>query len=123
MVLVLCGLIYYFAFGVIKATYLIPMKVELSDSLGMSGDRDKLDFGRIRPEGWSMKSIDLHNAEDYPVQVILTPEGNISPYLVMPWNYLWLNASQNLTVDIWVQTPPDIPHGIYTGRLRVIMRR
>ncbi len=114
---------YYFAFGVIKASYTIPMMIEVSHRLGIAGDTDILNFGAVQPGGWSKKTLVLTNNKRHPLQVIMTPTGNISPYIVFSENFFRLNASSTMTVGVWVQTPKNISYGKYDGRLNIIMKR
>ena len=123
LVLLLAGLLYYFAFGVIKASYSIPMVIEVSSKLGIAGDTGVLNFGVVQPGGWSKKTLVLANNRAYPLEVIMTPSGNISPYIVFSENFFLLNASGTRTVGVWVQTPVTIRYGQYDGRLNIIMKR
>jgi len=123
LVLVIGGFLYYFAFGIIEASYSIPMMIEVSNKLGIAGDTDVLNFGAVQPSGWSKKTLVLTNNATHPLTVIMTPTGNISPYIVFPENFFQLNATTTRTIDVWVQTPENISYGRYDGRLNIIIKR
>ncbi len=120
----LCALLlYFFAFGIVRAGYHLPMDVEISGKLGINGDSDALHFGSVQPGGWAKKSIILSNNNTYILRVALSGTGNITPYLVFPENNFMLKSNETKTLDLWVQTPDTIGYGRYVGDLRVIMKR
>lgn len=115
--------LYYFAFGIIVASYRIPVDFEVSYKTGITGDTDALHFGVVRQGSWSKKSIIISNRNPFPVQVVMIPYGNVSPYIVLPENYFYINTSVNRSVDVWVQTSETIPHGMYVGDLQIILKK
>lgn len=125
-VLIAVAMIFYFI-----GSYLIvgvkvePMKGSLSErNLFFEVDKKNVTFGDV-PLGYQMdRRTDVNNEFDFPVKVYLYSSGEMSKFVKILPNRLYLNPGETKKINIYFQhNTLNERLGKYEGKLIVVTRR
>lgn len=101
----------------------IEMDVKVGAKIGINVDSDKLWFGMTNPGGSATRQIFIGNEHDFPIKVLFVPLGQLKDYIGVSDNPALLQPGENKEVSVTVEIPKEMPHGNYTGIMRVVFTK
>ncbi len=87
-----------------------------SDSGGFDLNNSALTFGKVTLGGSSTRSLKIFNDYEFPISVVVSKEGNISPYLFLE-KKIRIQPNETRIYGISVIAPSDAKLGFYSGKI------
>jgi hypothetical protein len=128
LIFLLCILILVLIFDLFNSFLIIDekelyTKVVVSDHAGFDLDNTILAFGMTQPGKSISRSIYLENNFDFPVNVNLRVEGEISDFLIIPENDFIIISKEKKKLNFVVIPKKDTPFGEYDGIIKIIFKK
>lgn len=100
----------------------IEMKVRVGNYTGVDVNTTALAFGTLYGGGTSNRTLIITNADNYDKVALIGAGGEMAGFVYFI-NETRVPAGMNATVNIWAQPPADAEPRLYTGMLKVFLRR
>ncbi len=110
-----------FSYYKIKASITIPMKIIVSEKIGLTTETEILHFGQARPGDSGIRSIEIKNLNKVPVTAYFLTQGDIKNWVKKEPIYLNKQESKNITIS--AKIPENAGFGEYTGVLKIVFKR
>ena len=114
--------IFYVAY-IVEEIRILPADVEVAGSYGFNLDADMLHFGKTVSGGLGMRGFVVENMKDYPIEVVITREGEIAAWLLVPAPVFVLEPHAKKIVSAKIFVPKGTEHGHYRGNLRIVLKK
>jgi uncharacterized membrane protein len=105
----------------IQSTITIPMKIEVSDKIGLTTETEILNFGKARPGDDGIRRVEIKNPDNSPVTAYFFPQGDLKNWVKKEPIYLNKHESKNVTIS--AKIPANTEFGVYEGVLKVVFKR
>ncbi len=123
LLILLGGLMVYFAGGTPEETKIVPMELQVGNRVAFNLDPDALRFGSTTPGGGAERILEVKNQKPYPIRVEIYASGNISMWLRAFDNRFPLEPFSARNITLNVDIPGGAAHGNYTGTLLLVSLR
>ena len=90
-----------------------------NSKLGISGDNDKLDFGRVPKSSIVRKFLSISNTHKMPSMIYIRSTGNISDYISAKDNETFIETNSTKEIEIAFNAKEE---GSYEGKLYIISK-
>jgi len=119
---VMLTVIYYFGIVLIEVEE-FDMDILIGDNVGFNTNTDALHFGTVYAGGRSTRSINVHNQNDFPIEVVIKMEGEVSDWILIANNNIILEPGSNTSIKFTADTPADVKKGAYQGKAKILIKR
>ncbi|MFC1691776.1 hypothetical protein ACFL0W_06370 [Nanoarchaeota archaeon] len=113
----------FYAFYVIDLVRIIPMDLEVTDYIGVTGDTDALHFGATRPGGGATRFIILSNPKDCHVSVHLEFSGELGKRAkTLDYDFI-LAPNESRKIAVQVSATSAEVGSKYYGELKIVYKK
>lgn len=109
---------YYF-----QGSQTIIMQFEVSEKLAFNTDTDALYFGKGMPGTQTKRDLLVNNTFEYPINVLIKIEGDISQFASVSKNDFIMQAGENTVVTYYIKSKPETEYGNYSGFTTLVYTR
>ena len=109
---------YYF-----QGSQTIIMQFEVSEKLGFNTDADALYFGKGMPGTQTKRDLVINSSYEYPINVLIKIEGDISQFASVSKNDFIIQAGENTIVTYFVKSKAETEYGNYSGFTTLVFTR
>ncbi len=121
--LIFTTLLLGYSFFIIDEIIILPMELNVNSSYGFNLETDKLNLGKIVPGGDSSRGFTVSNNKDYPLKVSVIKEGQLAKWIEIGNQTFDIFPSENKAVMVNVYVPKGTEYGLYTGNIKVILKK
>jgi hypothetical protein len=129
LLLVIVSILSITATNLFYSLYVVDNVIEKEMSLiignrtGFDMSTEKITFGMITKKGSCRRDIFLSNNKDYPIEIKVSKNGNISPFVLISDNKFVLNPGEEKKVSFTASSYPEAEYGSYNGKARFVFKR
>lgn len=111
-----------FWFSCIEQVNILAMKVKVADTAGFNVETSSLNFGKLTPHSQGMRSIEIQNSKNNPLQLTIKNYGVLAPYIHLTHNNIIIPGNSTAVIEYQLTIPENFTYGNYTSTSIVILK-